>query len=312
MEHDDVLKARMITRRDFIKVVTAAAAALGLSELIPPGFAEAAAKPAVIWLHGQECTGCSVSVLAGLAGPCWDQPAPVDVILNAVEVKYHETIMAAAGDVAHGAMKDTIKKGGYVLVVEGSMPAADNRYLYVGGEPLEATFIDAANNAAAILAIGACATYGGINRPTPSKGRGVDYYLQKHGINKPLINLPGCPVRPEWFFGTVIYYITNNAVPKLDRFKRPLMYFGKTVHSECPRQSHYNEGRFLLDWNDPKQADYCLLYKGCKGIQAFSDCPNLLWNDGANWCIGANAPCAGCTEPAFYPGLSPLYGIRED
>lgn len=312
MDLGDALKARIITRRDFIKMVTAAASALGLAGLLPSSFAEAATKPPVVWLHGQECTGCSESVISALPGPCWDQPNLIDVILDSIEVKYHETVMAAAGKPAEHALEETIKKGGYVLVVEGSIPAANKRYLYVGGKPLEGTFVEAAKNAAAILAIGACATYGGINRPTPSMGRGVDYFLQKYKINKPLINLPGCPVRPEWFVGTVIHYLTEKSAPPLDRFKRPIMYFGKTVHSQCPRQHHYNEGRFLLDWNDPNQIGYCLLYKGCKGYITFSDCPNLLWNDGANWCIGVNAPCAGCTESSFYPGLSPLYWIREN
>lgn len=310
METGELFKARVISRRDFIRAVTAAAAALGLSSLLPKNFAEAASKPPVIWLHGQECTGCSVSAISGLPGPCWDQPNLADVILNTVEFKYQETLMAAAGETAEKALSDAIKAGGYVLIMEGSLPSADKRYMYVGGKPLEDTFVTAAKNAAAILAIGACACWGGINRTTPAKGRGVEWFMSKHKLSKPLINLPGCPVRPEWLFGTIIHYLTKG-VPALDRFKRPLMYFGKTVHSACPRQSHYDEGRFLLDWNDPNQADYCLLYMGCKGIQTFSDCPNLLWNDGANWCIGANAPCAGCTEPAFYPGLSPLYKIRE-
>lgn len=307
MELTSILKARVISRREFIKMMTAAAAALGLAEVLPKGWAEAADKLDVIWLHGQECTGCTESIIAGIAGSRFDQPDPGEVILNFVEIKYHETIMAASGDVAEKALEDAIAEGNYILVMEGSVPAADPRFLYVAGKPLEDTLVAAAKNATAIIAIGACATYGGVNKPCPSNGQGVGYFLKKYGIDKPLVNLPGCPLKPEWFFGTVVYYLAYGKLPALDHYKRPKMYFNKTVHDECPRRMYYHHGLFLLDWNDPKQANYCLLLKGCKGPVTYANCPTLLWNDGVNWCIGSNAPCAGCTEPEFYGGFSPLY-----
>jgi hydrogenase small subunit len=50
---------------------------------------------------------------------------------------------------------------------------------------------------------------------------------------------------------------------------------------------------------------------GCKGPWTYADCGSILWNEGANWCIGNNAPCAGCTQPEFYEGFSPLF-VGED
>ncbi|MCL6559804.1 MAG: twin-arginine translocation signal domain-containing protein, partial [Firmicutes bacterium] len=94
MELTTLLKTRVISRRDFIKMVTSAAAALGLAGALPKDWAQAAAKPAVIWLHGQECTGCTESIIAGISSSRFDQPDPGEVILNFVEIKYHETIMA--------------------------------------------------------------------------------------------------------------------------------------------------------------------------------------------------------------------------
>lgn len=304
----DLFKARVISRRDFIKMVTAAAAALGISQYIPEEWAEAALdKPAVIWLHGQECTGCTESIIAVLKGDRADQPDIRDVILDVVEIKYHETIMAAAGYVAEDALEAAVAAGGYVLVMEGSMPAADPRFLYVAGKPLQDTFAAAAGNAAAVFAIGACACWGGVNEPAPSQGRGVGYWLEEYGINKPYVNLPGCPLKPEWFFGVLVYYLTNGALPELDWYNRPVDYFSYTVHEQCPRLRNYMRKNFLTDWNDPRQADYCLMYKGCKGRWTRSDCPSLLWNDRASWCIGSGAPCSGCTEPEFYDAFSPLY-----
>lgn len=297
MKKDNYVNAVLISRRGFLKMMAAGAATLGMSGLPLPKLAEAADKPAVLWLSAQECTGCTESVFSALS------PDPRDVILDVISIRYHEVIMAAAGEVAEGALEDTILEGGYVLVVEGSFPTADDRYLYVAGKPLRLTLLDAAANSAAVVALGACAAYSGINGPTPSQGAGVETFV----TGKPLVNLPGCPVKPTWFYGTLLYYLENGTLPSLDAYKRPLAYFGDRVHQNCPRKKNYMKKLFLTDWNDPAQAGYCLYQKGCKGRWTYSDCPESLWNEGVNWCIGSNAPCAGCTQPEFYDGFSPLY-----
>lgn len=305
------IKAFVITRRDFIKMTMAGAAALGLSPLFKwPKMAEAAGeKPGVVWLEGQDCAGCTESVLACLT------PDLRDVIIDVVNIRYHETIMAGSGYVAEFALEEAVKDGGYVLVVEGSFPETDGRYLEVAGKSLEHTaFVDCvdgksvAGEAAAIISIGACATYGGIPRAGVPDGQGVDFFLNKYSISKPLINLPGCPVHPMWFFDTVLYYInTGGGVPALDSEKRPYQHFANTVHDMCPRRRFYKRGKYVTDWNSRKASSWCLLLKGCKGPWTHADCGSILWNEGANWCIGNNAPCAGCTEPAFYEDFSPLF-----
>jgi hydrogenase small subunit len=295
------MKSYVFTRRQFMKMSMGAAAVLGISQLRWPKLLMAQGNtPAVVWLNGQDCTGCTESALSCL------QPDLRDVILDVVNIRYHETIMAGTGEVAEHALVSAIEAGGYVLVLEGSIPSADPRYLMIGGSPLESTFIAAASNAAAIIALGACAAYGGIVRATVSSGQGVEFFLNKHSISKPLINLPGCPAHPTWFYDTVLAYL-NSGVPALDAYHRPLKHFSQTVHDNCPRKTHYDKGEYLSDWNDPNQKGWCMLLKGCKGYETHADCPSLMWNEGANWCINNNAPCAGCTEPKFYQNLSPLF-----
>ena len=55
-----------ITRRDFLKIASASALALGVSSAqltrIERVLADASSPP-VLWLHGLACTGCSVSLL---------------------------------------------------------------------------------------------------------------------------------------------------------------------------------------------------------------------------------------------------------
>jgi hydrogenase small subunit len=282
------VKTRLINRREFLRMTSGAAAAFGLSNLILANdFLKTrsdASKPVVIWLEGQDCTGCTESILSSF------NPMPIDVLLDTINLQYHETLMSGAGEVSEAALQAAIAQGGYILVLEGSIPAADKRFLKVAGKPVEDTFIEAATNAAAVVAIGACATWGGIPRAGITDGQGAEYFLNKHSISKTLINIPGCPIHPAWFFDTVVSFLNGEDIP-VDSYKRPLNHFSRKVHSRCPNKGSHR----------------CLENMGCNGKYTYSDCPSQKWNDGVNWCIGSNAPCAGCTEPDFYNRFSPLY-----
>ena len=293
-----------LTRRDFMKYCTGAAATLGLAEIcgvekIAQALEAALKKPPVIWLTGQDCTGCSISLLS------IEDPGPASLVLDKISLRYHDAIMAGAGHVAEKALHDTIKEGGYVFIFEGSIPAADDRFCLVGGRPIKQTALKTAANAAAIISVGACAAYGGIPRATVSQG----LPLSKVVTDKPIINLPTCPVHMDHLMGTILYYLTTHKVPPLDNIGRPKMYFGVSVHENCRRRPYFDAEMYLKDWNDPEQKDWCLLEKGCKGPDTMSDCPIRRWNNGINFCIDAGAPCQGCSEPSFYEQNSPLYAM---
>jgi hydrogenase small subunit len=293
-----------VSRRDFLKYCATATAALGLSDLftaekIARALETAAKKPPVIWLEGQDCAGCTISLLSV------ENPTPASLILDKISLRYHETIMAASGTVAEKAREDAVREGGYILVVEGAIPEADDRYCMVGGLSFREIVKETAENAVAIMGVGACAAYGGIPRGTPSKGM----RLSKALPGRTIINLPTCPVHMDHVMGTIIYFLLTHKAPPLDTLGRPLMYYGMTVHENCRRRAHFDEDRFLTDWNDPEQRDWCLLMKGCKGPETYSDCAIRRWNNGINFCIDAGAPCQGCSEPEFYAGKSPLYAM---
>jgi hydrogenase small subunit len=293
-----------LSRRDFLKFCAGAAAAFRLSdfftaEMITEALAAAAKKPPLIWLEGQDCAGCTISLISV------ENPSPASLILDKISVRYHETIMAASGHIAEKAREETIKEGGYVLVVEGSIPSADDRFCVVGGHPFREIVKETAERAAAIIGVGACAAFGGIPRGTPTKGIPLSKVLP----GKTIIKLPTCPVHMDHLMGTIIYFLVTHKAPPLDKLGRPLMYYGMTVHENCRRHAHFDDGEFLEDWNDPKQRDWCLVEKGCKGPETYSDCPIRRWNNGINFCIDAGAPCQGCSEPAFYDRLTPLYAV---
>lgn len=302
-----VFEAHGVNRRDFLKYCAATAALFGLSEFdfttkLADAIETASGKPPVIWLEGQDCAGCTISFLGAL------YPPVSSIILDKISLRYHETAMAAAGEMAEDAYNETVKKGGYVLIVEGSVPAADDRFCTIGGRPFRKILEESAKNAVAIIAVGACATYGGIPAATPSKGIGLNKALP----GKTVINLPTCPVHADHLVGTILYFLTTGKVPELDKIGRPVMYYRDLIHDNCRRRAHFDAGRFLTDWNDPKQKDWCMFQKGCKGPMTYSDCPVRRWNNGINFCIDCGAVCMGCAEPGFYADMSPLYTAESE
>src|SRR5512141_1437594 len=125
---DAVRKA--ISRRDFVKVCSAAAAAVGLPAWAGEKMAENVAKgrkPSVVWLHFQECTGCTESLLRS------SHPDVGSLILDLVSLDYHETLFAAAGKQLEAALDSAKKRGGYVLVVEGAIPEEQDGIYCIGG-----------------------------------------------------------------------------------------------------------------------------------------------------------------------------------
>lgn len=300
------LEARGVTRRDFMKFCTFLTATMGLSASFIPKVAEVFASPAqrppVIWLHFGECTGCTEAVLRTM------YPWIDELLLDIISMEYHETIMAAAGQQAEDNLHAAVKKykDKFVCIVEGAIPTKDNGiYGRSGGR----TFLEIAQEvipqAAAVIAIGNCATFGGIQaaKPNPGGYKGVSDVIPVQPVN-----LPGCPYNPINLIGTVVNYILMGKIPALDALGRPLFAYGKTVHDQCPRRSHFELGEFVTEFGSPEAAlGYCLYEMGCKGPETYNNCPVAKYNDGTSWPVEAGHPCIGCSEPGFWDSMTPFF-----
>lgn len=306
--------AKEWSRRDFLKVAGGSALAVSLLYVSIPqlqgekGVARAdssVTEVPVIWLQTGTCTGCSVTVLNSLSPRI--QNILVDEVVPGkhLSLRYHATIMAAEGDQAIQALKDTAKTSkGYVLVVEGAVSTKDNGvYCRIGEEGGNGiTGLDwvksLGKDAMAVIAHGTCAVSGGIAaaKPNPTGCVSVDQLFADEGITTPVINVPGCPPHPDWFVGTVAtIFIGGLAAVNVDGQGRPTAFFGELIHHNCPRYSYFERGQFSTKFSDP----YCMYQLGCKGPVTHADCPKRLWNSGTNWCVGANSLCHGCAEPGF-------------
>jgi hydrogenase small subunit len=274
----------------------------------------------VIWFQASTCTGCSVSVLNSVS------PSIKNILIDEVipgkhiNLRYQATVMAGQGDAVIEEMDHSAdsRKGAYILVVEGAVPAAHNGGYGVVGEKAEKAIPIASHvehlsrNALAIIALGTCAAFGGIaaGAPNPSGSVGVLQFLKQYKIGTPVINVPGCPPHPDWFVGTVASVLLKGLPnpEELDEYNRPKAFYGKLIHENCPRRAYFEEGKFAKKFGDPG----CLNELGCKGPVTYADCPLRLWNHGVNWCIGSGGSCIGCVEPGFPDLLSPFYQKLTD
>jgi hydrogenase small subunit/[NiFe] hydrogenase small subunit len=217
--------------------------------------------------------------------------------------------MAAAGHQAEQLLHETIEKyeGKFICVVEGGIPTAeDGIYCKIAGKTAVDILAEVAPKAAAVIAIGSCATYGGIQAasPNPTGAVGVKDLVS----STPIINIPGCPPNPISFLGTVLHYLTFKRLPATDSLGRPLFAYGRRIHDHCERRSHFDEGRFVEQFGDEyHKAGYCLYKVGCKGPETFANCPAVRFNNVGVWTVSVGHGCVGCTEPNFWDTMTPFY-----
>ena len=269
----------------------------------------------VVWYQAASCSGDSVALL-NTTNPNVRQFLVDEIVPGQhVNLLFQMTIMAGQGVPIIDILQTTAatEKGKYLLVVEGSIPTAANGLMGVTGERngKPYTMVEAVEelgrSALAAIAAGTCASFGGIfaAEPNPTGSMGLQDFFSTKGIKTPVINVPGCPMHPDWLVGTVAHILLFglHRPDELDSVGRPLEFFGTQIHENCPRRPYFDAGKFAKRIGD----EGCLYKLGCKGPVAYADCPYRGFNNHTNWCIQAGSPCHGCVEPEFPDKLSPLY-----
>jgi hydrogenase small subunit len=301
MKTDQTLGERLrqqgISRRGFLKFCAATASLLALPPGMVPAIAaalEKARRPSVIWLSFQECTGCTESLTRS------DAASVEDLIFNTISLDYHHTLQAASGTGAEDARESAMKEnwGKYVLVVDGSIPTANPGYSTIAGISNVDMLREAAAGAAAIVAIGSCASFGGIPHASPNPTGAVSVAdLIK---DKPIINVSGCPPIPVVITGVLTHFLTFG-IPELDELHRPKAFYGKSIHDRCYRRPFYDKGLFAESFDDEgAKKGWCLYKLGCKGPTTYNACATTKWNQGTSFPIQSGHPCLGCSEPDFW------------
>lgn len=316
----------VITRRRFFRYCQLTAAALGLDAaglgLLRKALANPNA-PTVVWLQGSSCTGCSISLL-NLISDRIGEPASVEAVAaEAVNLVFHPTLMATAGEDAVASLLEAQKAGGYVLVVEGAVPLAFGgraciAYSWRGREvTFQEVVQECAARAAKIVSVGTCAAFGGIPAAgaNPTQAVGV-----KTLTGRSVINVSGCPANPDWVVWVIVQLLLGKTI-QLDEDSRPIaLYAAKfdgssapaILHDKCPRNPGLHGVALARQFGED---GHCLEQLGCRGPFTRARC-EAAWNGiagavppqphAAHWCIGVNAPCHGCVEKGF-PGPQSFY-----
>jgi len=297
---------RGVSRRDFLKFCSVMTASLALPVSFMGKIAEAIEsdnRPPVIWMEFQGCTGDSEAFLRA------NQPTAAEIILDYLSVDYHETIMAAAGHQAEAAKKATAEKykGQYIAVVEGSIPMAENGvYCTIAGNSALNIVREICGNAAATIAVGSCASFGGIPAAAPNPTGAVSVSQAVPGAT--VMNLPGCPLNAENLTAAIVHFLTFGKLPATDSYGRPKFAYGKRIHDNCERRAHFDAGQYAEAFGDAgHRQGWCLYKLGCKGPETFHNCPTVRYNEGLSWPVQAGHGCIGCSEPQFWDTMTPFY-----
>lgn len=300
-----------VSRRDILRAGLALAAGFGLGGGVARAFARGIEKlfdqqQRVLWLQAQSCSGCSVSTLNTEA------PDILDVLTRLSSLMFHPTLSAAQGDVARDAIRDAGAAGGYVLVIEGSIPVGMPAACVVGEQDLATELPAMIRSAAYVVAIGSCATFGGVPAAEGAETGAVSVmeFMQQRGLptERRLINLPGCPIHPESLVGTLAYVTAKGYPDVVAETLAPQMFFRNSVHDDCPLFHHWQKREFAQSFGEAG----CLFKLGCLGPLSHTNCSRRQWNGGVNWCIRAGAPCNACTSPTFARKRNfPFYRVGE-
>ena len=309
----EMLTERGVSRRSFLKFASYTASILALPPTATTAIAQglaSARRQSVIWLSFQECTGCTESITRA------SSPSIEDLIFDFISLDYHHTLQNASGHAAELAREQAMEEnaGEYLVIADGSVPLKDDGvYSTIAGMTNLQMFQDTARNAKAVIAVGSCATFGGIPGANPNPTGAVAI---SELTDKPVINISGCPPIPEAMTGTIAYLLSFGSLPELDHLGRPKAFFGEAIHDRCYRRPFYEKGMFAKSFDDEgARQGWCLYEVGCKGPVTYNACATLKWNGGVSFPIQSGHGCLGCSEPGFWDlggFYKPLSTAKDD
>ena len=282
------------------------------------------------WLAGLSCDGCSIAAV-GAKNPTVEQlitgtiPGLPKVILHhpVLSVTAVDKFMQAYHDAKNGTLGAP-----YVVIQEGSVADEDiagefgGYWSAMGTEtlpngthqpiPTAHWLRDLAPGAAAVIAVGTCATWGGIPAASGNVTNAMsvmDYlgkdYLSSLGL--PPVNIPGCAPLGDNITETVasvlMFLAGVGPLPEFDELGRPAWMFQSTVHRGCVRAGNYEEGKFAEEYGEKE----CLVELGCWGpvVQCNMVSRGAIGHNGG--CMNTGGICIGCTMPGFPDAFAPFY-----
>jgi uptake hydrogenase small subunit len=263
----------------------------------------------LLWLQGGACSGNTMSFLNA------EEPSVCDLVTDfGINVLWHPSLGMELGDELRRKLRALVS--GEVpldiFVFEGTViraPDGSGEWNRFAGRPMKDWVSELARAANYTVAIGDCASWGGIpaTAPNPTDSIGLQFLKRDHGgylgkdyrsrAGLPVINIPGCPAHPDWITQILVAVATGRAADvALDDLQRPKTFFSSFTQTGCTRNLHF---AYKVSATEFGQRKGCLFYDlGCRGPMTHSPCNRILWNRQSSK-TRAGMPCLGCTEPEF-------------
>lgn len=243
---------------------------------------------------------------------CADSPSLEDLVSeHGLDILWQPSLsrqsVKALDDTIDAVLNDKMKLD--LLCVEGSIvtgPNGSGMYDAYHGRSKMSLIADLAEKAGLVIAVGTCASFGGVHAapPNPTDSIGLQFNKQAPGglfpaewrssRGLPVINVSGCPAHPNTMTKTLAM-LCSGVVPELDHINRPVEFFSTTVHQGCTRNEYHEYDIEDQDYGESA----CLFFNlGCQGPMTMATCNTELWN-GRSSKTRVGVPCFGCTSPNF-------------
>jgi hydrogenase small subunit len=263
----------------------------------------------ILWLQGGACSGNTMSFLNA------EEPSACDLVTDfGMNILWQPSLGVELGENVKKILKDCVS--GVIkldiFVFEGTVVNAPNgtgEWNRFAGRPMKDWVRELCDVADFVVALGDCATWGGIpaTAPNPTDSQGLQFLKRDNGgflgadfkgkAGLPVINIPGCPAHPDWVTQILVAIATGRAGDlALDEFQRPKTFFQSFTQTGSTRNMHF---AYKVSTTEFAQRKGCLFYDlGCRGPMTHSPCNRILWNRVSSK-TRAGMPCLGCTEPEF-------------
>jgi len=245
---------------------------------------------------------------------CAEEPTVVELVTDfGINILYHPSLALEIGHQVSDLLQDILQGRVQmdIFVYEGSIiqgPNGSGTMNNFADRTMQEWVRELSNVAGYVVAVGDCATWGGIPAvpPNPTDSTGMQWHREAKGgflgedfVSKggsPVINIPGCPAHPDWITQILVAISTGRAKDILiDEYHRPKTFFTDFVQTGCTNAISFSQ---KLEGGFGKHGG-CLFYEvGCRGPMTRASCNRILWNRQSSK-TRANHPCLGCTEPGF-------------
>ncbi len=241
-------------------------------------------KPTLLWLQGLTCNANTHSFL---------NLSNLQQLLDRFEILLHPVLKSTKSpdEIYHTKIRCDI------LIFEGTYDPLMKR----NGVLISELIRHYAKNAKIIIALGSCASFGGMFKASsPERNSGLIFNEKENfgpllDYAEKIVNISGCPIHPQWL-EYVLLMIAEDKTIELDSLHRPIELYSNLAHHGCTRNEYFE---WKVDSKDFGEKEGCLFYKqGCRAPMTHATCNKILWNDVSSK-TRVGTPCFGCTEADF-------------